>query len=122
MGNCTQGIFGPMQTSSALVSQQLDRTQSESLEPSSPKRLSLALKKGLVIQVEEDRVTDEETPFTVNRLISCPNLTPSIARSQTPSLATTTFIAVNDLAFGEEAYNPALVNWAEHSPITPRQS
>jgi hypothetical protein len=87
------------------------------VNPTELSQCSATRKRELQIEVEE-RVTDEEaTPFSVNRLISCPNLTPSISRSETPHLHyTTAFINVTDVAF----VDPALVNWAEHSPITPR--
>ena len=88
----------------------------------SPRRASLTVKRDLVIQVDEERVTDEEdaTPFSVNRLISCPNLGPSIERSETPQIQMTAFLNVAEVSFCENTYNPALVNWAEHAPITPR--
>ena len=91
----------------------------ETPEHSAP--LSLRVTK-LKIAVEEDQKEiqddDPETPFSVNRLISCPDLGPSIERSATPHVRMT-FINVSDVQVLADT-DASLVNWAEHAPITPK--
>ena len=56
---------------------------------------------------------ENETPFSVNRLISCPDLTPSIKRTG----LTPVFANVTEATIETETFR---FNWAEHAPITPR--
>ena len=63
---------------------------------------------------------DLDTPFSVNRLISCPDLTPSLRRAVgSVSPEGLVFANVTEASLGSKAKD---YNWAEHAPITPNCS
>ena len=73
-------------------------------------RRSFRLQKSLEIEVEE-------SDMSINRLISCPDLTPSINRAETPNLENNMqFSNLSEATF----FTPTekLFNWAEHVPST----
>jgi len=107
------GVSSPCDSwNTGMRSSSITRLASEGVNVSdvTPRRMYHAL----AISVEEEYTQDSDlTPFSVNRLISCPDLTPTVQRA-------------NAAEFGRASQgsrSPSSdehFNWAEHSPITPK--
>jgi hypothetical protein len=90
--------------------QSIDRAQEKTNTSVSHPIISLPL----LIEVEDD---DDEEDFQVRRLISCPNLTPSITRSVTPHFDVQEMKFFNVTEASLEMSDSDFYNWAEHAPL-----
>jgi hypothetical protein len=132
-----QGVSSPTYSAriGAMLSSSLTKATNEENEPSAkaetgeaggtPKDQSEKLHPILRISVEDDtgEELDELTPFSVNRLISCPDLTPTVERAKAvENQQLRSFSAKHARLLHQSFSNDEYINWAEHSPITPRSS
>ena len=84
-----------------------------------PQKLLLELMKKRAVSVDSPAQCESENAFSVNRLISCPDLTPSLRRSREDGVKTERFANVLEASLQTSTQH---FNWAEHAPITPRSS
>jgi hypothetical protein len=124
------GVSSPQDSShtDAKLSSSVTRLASDELDPG-PSNTKVSkpnpqiLTPVLALTIEDDLSQgDEETPFSVNRLISCPDLTPTVERanaSEQQGMKALTLTHAR-LLFRSRDREDNHVNWAEHSPITPR--